>query len=79
MQLQIRVYGPLRTHMPQRFPLESDERLNGRLLLDRLCQMYPPAAPTLKSCRIATGNTILDQEAILGEGEVSLLPPSSGG
>jgi len=79
MTVQIRAYGPLRQHMPQRFSIDSDEIENGRVLLARLSELYPAAASLLKSCRVATGDVILDPESALGEGEVSLLPPSSGG
>lgn len=79
MPIMIRAYGPLRQYMPQRFAVDSDEIENGRVLLARLSELYPEAASLLKSCRVATGDLILDPESALDEGEVSLLPPSSGG
>lgn len=79
MALSIRAYGPLRQHMPQRFSFESDGIENGRMLLARLSELYPTAASLLKSCRVAAGDVILDPESALGKGEISLLPPSSGG
>lgn len=79
MTLQIRAYGPLRQHMPQKFAFESDEIGSGRMLLERLSEIYPSAASLLKSCRVAAEDMILDPESALGDGEISLLPPSSGG
>ena len=62
------------------FALEIPEEYTAKQVIELLSQIYPIAAPILKSTRLAHQDDYVDKQSILTNGaEYCLIPPVSGG
>ena len=62
------------------FSLEIPEGCTAKKVIELLTQLYPLAAPILKSTRLAHQENYVDKQSVLCDGEeYCLIPPVSGG
>lgn len=78
--LKVQVFAVLRDYFPSPISIVLPEKATAKMVLDELSKLRPEAAGIIRKCRVALTDTILDHGALVGEnGEIYILPPSSGG
>ena len=80
MNINIKTFAVLKEELGESINIEINENSKVEDLLNLLKEQYPNASGIFDSSRIATANSILeDQNIVPLNEELFILPPSSGG